>query len=62
MINQPQRKKVMRDWTGWVGCGSCSLPVSALRTRLRTPIRYLNTENDPGTGVTLLITVHVTIG
>ena len=46
-MNQPQRKKVMRLWTGCVGCGSWSAPVSALRTRLNTPIKYLNAENEP---------------
>ena len=49
VMNQPQRKNVMRDWTGWVGWGSWSVPVSALLTRLNTPIRYLKTENDPET-------------
>ena len=37
----------MSDWTGCVGWGSCSDPVSALLTLLSTPIKYLNTENEP---------------
>ena len=47
VMNQPQRKHVISD------CRGCPLGASSssswpLRTRSMTPIRYLNTEKDPG--------------
>ena len=47
VMNQPQRKHVIRDWAGW-GCGGLSCEFeSPCRIRVITPIRYLNTENAP---------------
>lgn len=44
-MNQPHKKHVMRDWAGWLWF--LSLSSSPLLTRVITPIRYLNTENEP---------------
>ena len=46
-MNQPHKKKVISDCTGCAGWGSWSELVSARLTLLRTPIRYLKTENAP---------------